>query len=62
MKDQGIAVPAETDPVARAEIYSTFKNSGTDTRNAGEVPLHYPYERRRSPGCCLIAKPIAPFA
>ena len=58
--DQGIAVLAEIDPVAGAEIYPAFENTGADTRDAGQVSLLHPDQRGRRLGRCLSVEPIEP--
>ena len=58
--DQGIAFPAEIDPVAGARVYPAFENPGAHALSIGEVALLHPDQRRRHPGRRLRVKPIEP--
>ena len=40
--DQHIAFPAKVDPIARAEVYSIFKDSPTYTLGIGKIALPHP--------------------
>ena len=58
--DQGIAVPAEIDPIAGARVYPTFENTGTHALRVGEVALFHPDQRRRHLGRSLSTKAVEP--
>ena len=58
--DQGLAVPAEIDPVAGARVYPAFQDTGAHALSVGEVALLHPDQRRHHLGCDLGVKSIEP--
>ena len=58
--DQGIAVLAEIDPVAGAEVYPVLEDASAHTLSVREIALFHPDQRCRHFGCGLGVKPIEP--
>ena len=58
--DQGIAVPAEIDSIARAEVYPAFEDTGAYAFDTGEVSVLHPDQCCHYLGRSLRIKSIEP--
>ena len=54
--DQDIAFLAEIDPIAGAEVYPAFEDTGAHALSVGEVALLHPDQRRHHLGRGLSVK------